>query len=1547
MPDNTNNNIETNQLIQKFVKDRNESIGDEKSLSHHRNGIFQSVKNTEVFAVNESANLLCITLPYKFLGSVELSGEQRHLIFSGDETNSEIGIGDTLNCKYTKLVNSKCLSFSKYNNPITGFLRINSNQEEEVIFVDGDNSDRIINLSNIPYTYTIDDSVACLTKEYTNNLDCNELLLNPNIDIPCIETTKSSNGNLPDGVYFVSVSYLINDIRFTDYYSSSLAIQINNKAGSNSIDINLSNLDRNFDKYQILLSGNVKGVTTHKIIGRFSTSQSHINISDWVNDEYEDGIPSTELTVSKKLYDKTGILSANSEYLFRADVKRKSFINYQPQAFNIKSLYYVKQVPLKYYKNNGEDIGYFRNENYNFVLRWYYTDGEHTDHFQIAGRKAKQSDLAIATGKDIFEIDKNNKQCDTPDKILQWQAYNTAQSLINVKNDFKCEERIIGYGEPGYNESTINYPDDIDIYGDNACTPIRNHRTPDEAKCPRYSIIDGEIYVNIIGFKFLNIEHPKDENGEYIKNISHYEILRSERDQGNSTVISRGIVTNMGGYTNSQNKKILYSNFPFNSLQPNSFLSSKQTYTKHGREYDFNPLSEFYNDKYTYYTPFGNYFGRRQLNGHLEFETEESGTVNGYFEETYKHPKHKLLTNFTLFFALAMGAIEGYILLLGNRTKTKNQKNTDVLGTTQGTTIGGTSSSTGSVFPTQTTSIQETVYSFPDWSFKDLKPAQVPVRILLNTIKTLVSLGAFIFTSAKFGLEILEGIKSLSQYQQYARQYNGEVLYNIQHIIKKGNKRRKFLRQPFYLDNAVQSIGNYQINNGGRNSSIFIELSDNVNSPSIIDTSRKTISEYGIDTHSNKIVNATSSAFYVTHKQNNPNQYGSIEGVKPVKTHTCLLNSSLSLDNNKESFYESPIIFGGDCIIAEQTHINKFPIFRQNLANTEYRDGIEYDYRLYNNIGYSRYWFDSTDYDMGNLMRIFGKSKPTEQKLPNQKYNLDGKDSKDNKWVQEDQCIYTSVNGVIRYIGEVNYNISFRDNLEEGDGTNLYQPHYSDDQTDLSYIFRSDLQVKKENFQLDPSYKNLDQKYVASEQIIKLPKSAIEEKNTVLYSLPSTSQQSFNNWRYFLPLNRFSFDERDYGELTGVHSIDQDRIMFLFSKASPFILPGRDELQTTNGRNITIGDGGLFAQIPREYNHTDVAYGSNHDRYAFKSTQFGRFYVSELQGKLFNFSDKLHEYSDEEGWDKWCAEFLPIRLKREFPNYKQIHNPISGVGYQIGFDNLLKTIYVAKKDFSALENVTYNEEKNKWYYNGGLEIELGDPLYFEDCSITISFHCQFGFQSFHDWFPDAFIQEERHFLSVKNNTLWKHNDRNDLFCNYYGKDYPYEIGFQVSTGQNEMILAAIEYVQEAYIYKTNTLDRFHVYDQTFDYSIISNSEQLSGLLHLNDATNIRYEHELYPQFIGTHHIEIPFKKVENKFRFNMFYDYIKDRGRFSSNKFQPFITKKNGLNFIINQPALDFSIQRPPRFRHYFHNVWMAREKSDNIQFITKFNNTKLILSAR
>ena len=353
--------------------DRNETLRDEKYISYHLNGMFQTVKNTELFATNEPSNLECIKLPFKYtFGIFPIIGENRHVIFTGDNSNnSEIGIVNLDNCTYEKVVNNPCLNFRKMYGVITGSVRLNNKGEEEIVFADSGNPDRIINLDKIPYTYVIDELTSCKVKEYSNILDCENIKLDPPINIPCISVESSGSGSLPDGVYSVHVAYSFikeNYEKASDYMSSSLSIMINNDMGSSAISLNISNLDRDFPYYRVLLTGTVKGITTHKIIGTYPTSQNYVRISDWINEEYQDGIPSSELTVKKVIYENSQLITSNSETLFRIGVIKQGQINYQKQAFNIKGKYIVKQVPYKYYKE-GQDIGYFRNEIYRFKIK--------------------------------------------------------------------------------------------------------------------------------------------------------------------------------------------------------------------------------------------------------------------------------------------------------------------------------------------------------------------------------------------------------------------------------------------------------------------------------------------------------------------------------------------------------------------------------------------------------------------------------------------------------------------------------------------------------------------------------------------------------------------------------------------------------------------------------------------------------------------------------------------------------------------------------------------------------------------------------------------------------------------------------------------------------------------------------------------------------------------------------------------------------------------------------------------------------------------------
>ena len=144
----------------------------------------------------------------------------------------------------------------------------------------------------------------------------------------------------------------------------------------------------------------------------------------------------------------------------------------------------------------------------------------------------------------------------------------------------------------------------------------------------------------------------------------------------------------------------------------------------------------------------------------------------------------------------------------------------------------------------------------------------------------------------------------------------------------------------------------------------------------------------------------------------------------------------------------------------------------------------------------------------------------------------------------------------------------------------------------------------------------------------------------------------------------------------------------------------------------------------------------------------------------------------------------------------------------------------------------------------GLFDENIHPAYFEDASWTISYDVKNKeWISFHDWHPTFMLPSKRHFYtayqmcSVKQTSLWRHNDRWDDFCKFYGTYYPFEIEYAIHTGTSVTTMRNVEYFLEAYKYSANGQDKFHVLDYNFDSAIIYNSEQISGLLNLKLNNN--------------------------------------------------------------------------------------------------------------
>jgi hypothetical protein len=202
--------------------------------------------------------------------------------------------------------------------------------------------------------------------------------------------------------------------------------------------------------------------------------------------------------------------------------------------------------------------------------------------------------------------------------------------------------------------------------------------------------------------------------------------------------------------------------------------------------------------------------------------------------------------------------------------------------------------------------------------------------------------------------------------------------------------------------------------------------------------------------------------------------------------------------------------------------------------------------------------------------------------------------------------------------------------------------------------------------------------------------------------------------------------------------------------------------------------------------------------------------------------------------------------------------------------------------------------------------------------------------------------------------LWKHNDRCDLYANYYDKDHPWEVEWVEAVGQAVNTVRSVEYQLESYIYKGNLDytcgDRFHDLDWNFDEAIIHNTEQVSGLLKLNlDPKNNVPLITQYPEITGND-IQILYSKEEQKYRFNQFWDITKDRGEFDANfNSSIFITQLNGYIRDLNQANLNYfkpEFQRK-KFRHYWNSVILRKNISGNRKMLLKLANTKINMSFR
>ena len=761
------------------------------------------------------------------------------------------------------------------------------------------------------------------------------------------------------------------------------------------------------------------------------------------------------------------------------------------------------------------------------------------------------------------------------------------------------------------------------------------------------------------------------------------------------------------------------------------------------------------------------------------------------------------------------------------------------------------------------------------------------------------------------------------------------------------------------------------------------------------------------------------------------NQYGQLESVRQIVITPCeqKLNTYLlsnigpfncgGLAYTQRKVISTPVFFNGDTYINRYTEKNNMMFFYDWLYDQP--DGFEYNYYLRNMISSTRFVVNSQLYEPANLSGLIDIASVVAPSTgsgayPGEFYNLDFYidpiryynygidqnmgplgpfpfnlifDGYRGTFSVKQAYFYLANSSIRDFFVESDVLIDFR---QQGllDGEKHYDP-YRFTNYQVMFSMNPDVMGRNSIYAYDYSLSvsklynqyfsagNLQSRYY-DPNVAELCYTYYPDR--VIYSLPQQIESIKDSWFVYLVNNYKEFKS----QISGVKSINKSGIIITFKNDSPLMYQGVDTLETDLGTKITIGDGGLFSQPQQSISNADKSYeyGSSQNRLSVISTPVGIFYMSQNQGKIFNYGQGLTEIS-QAGLKWWFTLYLPYKLTEDFPEYPWQDNPVVGIGCQSVYDNTSSLLYFCKKDYKLKAQykgkVTYVPITPKGqgdYFtlssNPGSRYKLGDPDIFDNASWTVSYDPknQF-FISFHDWHPDLLIPTKDTFLSTKRNGMWKHNFLCNDFCQFYGQRYPFEVEIPIITGQTVMTTRSIEYILECYRRSsTSCIDQHNVADYNFDQAIVYNAEQVSGYLNLNlfPKNNITLSLQ-YPKLnANLSSYDILFSKEENKYRFNQFWDITRDRAEFPIGSDYPptgpvipgstilqgnydsqntWVTGPDGYNRILNPNNMNYNkelLQRK-KFRHYLNYLNLRRNVSTDVNMILKIVNSKNQYSPR
>lgn len=570
------------------------------TVTYALNALVDHFDGNAVNYLNEPGNELCLTFPENFvlIGHHFISEQNKHIFFltNPDTKDSQIGYMDNNDCEYKIYINSPCLGFDiKF--PIHKIVHRITNCSVEIYWTDNI-ARRYLDLNNIPYKESLLSEKCDPT--YTNDVDCNQLRIQPNFNIPQIEIKAViSGGNLISGTYQFAIQYSdASGNPLTSYYSVTnpvpladpnlTSVKYDYPIGK-SIELNIFNLDTTgqFEYFNIAVIKTINAISSVELIGTYFIQKDSDNLTFSGQQPTNIRLSIDDIFERFPYYEKANDLTVAQDILIWSDLISVDRINYQQIANKISLKWETWRIPAtEDYSNEWNAshlVGYPRDEIVAFEIIFLLKNGKETDSFHIPGKLMSGSEsnqhIIQNTNPDFIE----NGQT-----APYWKIYNTA-TFLGFDQGYVSDKDYKGpyqYGDFAYWESTDEYPCETKVWGDLAGKKIRHHKFPDVSVSPifesrQFSNLNALTMENTaifpLGVKIDPIQvetliQNSELTAEQKDDIVGFKIVRGDRAT-NKSIIGKGILRNVNTYTR-EDKEYYFPNYPYNDLNADPFINS-------------------------------------------------------------------------------------------------------------------------------------------------------------------------------------------------------------------------------------------------------------------------------------------------------------------------------------------------------------------------------------------------------------------------------------------------------------------------------------------------------------------------------------------------------------------------------------------------------------------------------------------------------------------------------------------------------------------------------------------------------------------------------------------------------------------------------------------------------------------------------------------------------------------------------------------------------------------------------------------------------------